>query len=84
MKCDDNQAENGFFDIPPDPMGAAGTSRLFAVVTSMIEVRTKGGDLVFRDGLRDFFAAVGAIGAREIPRKRKQLALHGSKIRSAC
>lgn len=56
FKFDDNRTENGFLNIPPDPSGAAGKSRLAAVVNSMIEVRTKGGALVFRDGLRDFFA----------------------------
>lgn len=63
MKFDDNATENGFRNIPPDPSGAAGKSRLVAVVNSMIEVRTKGGDLVFRDGLLDFFSSVGAIRA---------------------
>jgi hypothetical protein len=39
---DDNSAENGgFLFIPPDPIGAAGKSRVIAVVNTMIEARTK-------------------------------------------
>jgi hypothetical protein len=60
---DDNPVENinpatgrGVRFIPPDPIGAAGHSRVIAVVNSMIEARTKGGHLKWRQGLRDFFA----------------------------
>lgn len=60
---DDNATENirsstglGVRFIPPDPIGAAGHSRVIAVVNSMIESRTKSGQLKWRDGLRDFFA----------------------------
>ena len=43
---DDNATENGGFRfIPPDPIGAAGKSRVIAVVNTMIESRTKGGTL---------------------------------------
>jgi hypothetical protein len=58
---DDNPAETGgFFFIPPDPIGAAGHSRVIAVVNSMIEARTKGGHLKWRVGLQDFFAPLSA------------------------
>jgi hypothetical protein len=53
---DDNDTENDTFIIPPDPIGAAGKSRVIAVVNSMIEARNKGGKLKWRDGLADFFA----------------------------
>lgn len=63
MTYDDNPVENirqstglGVRFIPPDPIGAAGHSRIVAVVNSMIETRTKSGQLKWRDGLRDFFA----------------------------
>ena len=54
---DDNATENGGFRfIPPDPIGAAGKSRVIAVVNTMIESRTKGGTLKWRDSLNGFFA----------------------------
>lgn len=60
---DDNPLENinpstgsGVRFIPPDPSGAAGHSRVIAVVNSMLEARTKSGHLKWREGLRDFFA----------------------------
>ncbi len=54
---DDNAVENnGFLYIPPDAIGAAGKSRVIAVVNTMIEARNKGGALKWRDSLRDFFA----------------------------
>lgn len=55
---DDNATENGgYLFIPPDPIGAAGTNRLIAVVNTMIEARDKNGTLLWRDSLKDFFAA---------------------------
>lgn len=59
---DDNATENGARFIPPDPIGAAGHSRVIAVVNSMIESRTKSGQLKWRDGLRDFFAPLSPGG----------------------
>jgi hypothetical protein len=56
MGYDDNGVENNTRFIPPDPIGAAGHSRIVSVVNSMIESRTKGGDFKWREGLRDFFA----------------------------
>ncbi|MFC1871146.1 hypothetical protein ACFLYF_01910 [Chloroflexota bacterium] len=39
---DDNATENGgYLFIPPDPIGAAGTDRLIAVVNCMIEAVTR-------------------------------------------
>lgn len=53
---DDNPIENsGFLSIPPDPIGAAGTDRVIAVVNTMIEARSKSGTLLWRDSLKDFF-----------------------------
>lgn len=52
---DDNAVEAGSYFIPPDPIGAAGTDRLIAVVNTMIEARNKNGTLLWRDSLRDFF-----------------------------
>ena len=53
---DDNSTENGTRFIPPDPSGAAGKSKVIAVVNTMIEARSKGGHLQWRDALMDFFS----------------------------
>jgi hypothetical protein len=53
----DNLVENRFTVVPPDPQGAAGTSRLVAVVNSMVEARHKNGTLTFRNGFQTFFAS---------------------------
>lgn len=59
---DDNIAESGgFVFIPPDPIGAAGKSRVIAVVNTMIEAHTKGGQLKWRDALADFFAPLSPL-----------------------
>jgi hypothetical protein len=60
VKFDDNLLENGVYRVPPTPSGAAGMSRLVAVVSSVIEVREKNGNLVYRDGIQDFFSAFPA------------------------
>ena len=52
----DNAAETGFFIIPPDPHGAVGNSRVIAIGNVIIECRNRGGQLKWRDALRDFFA----------------------------
>jgi len=56
---DDNSTETGFLFIPPDPIGAAGTDRVIAVVNVMMEARTKTGTLLWRDALKDFFSPLG-------------------------
>jgi hypothetical protein len=56
----DNGTETGSLFIPPDPIGAAGTDRVIAVVNVGIECRNKTGTLIFRDALRDFFSPLGA------------------------
>ncbi len=61
MNFDDNRDENdGFAFIPPDPIGAAGHSRVIAVVNTMIESRNKGGALKWRTSLQNFFSDAGA------------------------
>ncbi len=55
---DNNSTENGNQFIPPDPIGAAGTDRLIAVVNKMIEARDKTGTLLWRDALKDFFTTL--------------------------
>ena len=50
---DDNSTETGFLLIPPDPIGAAGTDRVIAVVIVMIEARTKTGALIWKDAHGD-------------------------------
>jgi hypothetical protein len=56
---DDNPVENGgSYFILPDPMGAAGTDRVVAVVNAMIEARTKAGGLLWRDSLAGFFTTL--------------------------
>lgn len=59
---DDNATESGTYNIPPDPIGAAGTDRVIAVVNTMIEARSKSGTLLWRDSLRDFFNTTGPQG----------------------
>lgn len=51
----DNARLNGFYTIPPDPMGTASKSRLLAVVNVAVELRTKGGTLLDESGLGAFF-----------------------------
>ena len=51
----DNSRLNGFYTIPPDPMGTASKSRLLAVVNVAVELRTKGGTLLDESGLGAFF-----------------------------
>jgi hypothetical protein len=58
---DDNFTENGFYSVPPDPIGAAGTDRLVAVTNHMIEARSKTGTLLWRDSLMDFFTSLSAV-----------------------
>jgi hypothetical protein len=56
---DDNPTYNsGFRFIPPDPIAAAGTDRVIAVVNTMIECRTKTGTLLWINDLADFFSPV--------------------------
>jgi hypothetical protein len=64
---DDNFTENGFRTVPPDPIGAAGTDRLVAVVNSMIEARSKTGTLIFRDALKDFYAPLAGCAILTFP-----------------
>ncbi|MEE4376874.1 MAG: hypothetical protein V2J55_05085 [Candidatus Competibacteraceae bacterium] len=60
FNSDDNSTESGgFLFIPPDPIGAAGTNRVIAVVNTMIEARNKSGGLLWRDSLKDFFSPLG-------------------------
>lgn len=57
VNFDDNADENdGFRFIPPDPIGAAGLSRVISVVNTMIESRNKGGAMKWRTSLANFFA----------------------------
>ncbi len=59
---DDNAIENGGpLFIPPDPIGAAGKSRVIAVVNTMIEAHTKGGKLKWRDSLAGFFSPLNPL-----------------------
>ena len=59
---DDNITENqGFVFIPPDPIGAAGLSRVIAVTNTMIEGLNKGGKVKFRSGLANFFAPLNPL-----------------------
>ena len=51
----DNARLNGFYTIPPDPMGTASKSRLLAVVNVAVELRTKEGILLDESGLGAFF-----------------------------
>ncbi|MFH1756185.1 MAG: T9SS type A sorting domain-containing protein [Candidatus Latescibacterota bacterium] len=57
---DDNSTLTGGYSfIPPDPIGAAGTDRVIAVVNVGIECRNKTGTLLYRSSLKNFFSALG-------------------------
>lgn len=58
---DDNALENDSLFIPPNPMGAAGPERVIAVGNALIEARTMTGELLYRDGLLDFFAPLSPV-----------------------
>ncbi|MEE9168870.1 MAG: FlgD immunoglobulin-like domain containing protein [bacterium] len=60
--ADNPTVNGGFIFIPPDPIAAAGTDRLVAVVNSMIEMRDKtGASLVSLKSLEDFFSPLGGL-----------------------
>ncbi len=47
---------NGYYMIPPDPNGAAGTNYLVDVVNASVEIYDKNGNLQNRQSLQDFFS----------------------------
>jgi hypothetical protein len=57
-----NANQTGFFQIPPDPMGAVGPDRAIDVVNSCIESWTKTGVLQWRTPVKNLFTGTGAAG----------------------
>jgi hypothetical protein len=55
IKFIDNANLTGFYQIPPDPMGAAGTDRVINVVNSSFEAWNKAGGLLWRTSLNTLF-----------------------------
>ncbi len=51
---DDPELNDGFLNIPPDPIGAAGPEHVIAVINSLIEARRKDGTLAWIEGLEKF------------------------------
>lgn len=63
INFDQNTANTGFFQIPPDPMGAAGPNHVVNVVNSSIQWFSKaGGPPQNHQSLRAFFANVPTTG----------------------
>ncbi len=61
---DDNATYNsGYSFIPPDPIGAAGTSSLVAVGNALIEMRDKTGTLIWIDDLAGFFTTLTPVNS---------------------
>lgn len=56
INFNENTSLTGFFQIPPDPAGAAGTTHVVNVVNSSIEWYTKTGTRQNRQSLTSFFA----------------------------
>jgi hypothetical protein len=57
-----NANQTGFYQIPPDPIGAAGTDRVIDVVNSSIESWSKTGALQWRTTIKNFFTGAGGAG----------------------
>ena len=57
INFDENANNTGFFQIPPDPSGAAGLNHVVSVVNSSIEWHTKTGIQQNSQSLRNFFSA---------------------------
>ncbi|HID38769.1 MAG TPA: hypothetical protein EYP36_04550, partial [Calditrichaeota bacterium] len=53
-----NASNTGYYQIPPDPMGAAGPGHLVLVVNSSIEWYTKDGTLQNSQSLKSFFTSL--------------------------
>ncbi len=57
INFNENGSNTGFFQIPPDPSGAAGLNHVVSVVNSSIEWHTKTGIQQNSQSLRNFFSA---------------------------
>jgi hypothetical protein len=57
VNFDENAANTGFYQIPPDPSGAVGPTHVVDVVNSTIEIHTKAGVQQFEESLQNFFTA---------------------------
>ncbi|MCA2622757.1 MAG: hemolysin, partial [Microcystis sp. M20BS1] len=57
INFDENANNTGFFQIPPDPSGAAGLNHVVSVVNSSIEWHTKTGIQQNSQSLQNFFSA---------------------------
>jgi hypothetical protein len=58
INFDENASNTGFYQIPPDPIGAAGPNHVVSVVNSSIEWHTKAGVQQNSQSLQSFFASV--------------------------
>ncbi len=52
---------NGFYHIPPDPIGAVGTSHVVSVVNTSIEWHTKAGVQEHSESLKAFFSPLATV-----------------------
>jgi hypothetical protein len=57
INFDEDAANSGFYHIPPDPIGAAGSSHLVSVVNTSIEWFTKAGGNEHSESLANFFSS---------------------------
>ena len=55
---DENASNTGYYQIPPDPSGAAGPNHVVLVVNSSIEWYTKDGTLQNSQSLKSFFSSL--------------------------
>ena len=61
INFDEDDVNNGFFHIPPDPIGAAGPDHLVSVVNTSIEWHTKAGVQQNSQSLASFFASLSPL-----------------------
>jgi len=61
INFDENAANTGYYQIPPDPIGAAGPDHLVSVVNSTIEWFTKAGVTENSQSLQSFFSPVSPL-----------------------
>jgi uncharacterized protein (DUF2141 family) len=61
INFDENAINGGFYNIPPDPYGAAGPNHVVSVVNTSIEWHTKAGVQQNSQSLKTFFASLAPL-----------------------
>jgi titin len=65
---EENAVNDGFFHIPPDPIGAVGLEHVVSAVNTSIEWHTKAGGQQSSQALRDFFAPLSPVNSTFDPK----------------